>query len=277
MTRLRSSDIANISSHLRNFDVYLRERTGHTLCEISCRAVGVTPSSFENRVKRTKVWVIPLDVGQGLIEGFAETVRQIVVFLGGQGFISKQSGVAGMAEAFKAHADIIMLADDETFLAVNRHTSCVADNAIMTARGFVAATELMISSLRGASVLVIGCGRVGNTAATLFVESGADVALFDIDADRSRELSGTIKRKYARRITVENELPKDFKDYTVLFDASPAENVIREHQIGSGTYVSAPGMPLGVDERARQKLGKRLLHDPLQIGVATMVVKAVMG
>jgi pyrrolysine biosynthesis protein PylD len=277
MTRLKSSDITDISNQLELYDECLREKTGHTLCEISCRAVGVTPSSFENRAKSTKVWVIPLDVGQGLIEGFAEAVRQIVVYMGGQGFTSKQTGVAGMAEAFKQHADIIMMADDDTFLAVNRHTSCVVDNATMTARGFVTATELMIGSLSGISVLVIGCGRVGSTAAAVFVESGANVALFDIDADRSRELSRTINRRYARRITVENELPEDFKNYTVLFDASPAENVIREYQINSGTYVSAPGVPLGVDHRAQQKLGNRLLHDPLQFGVATMVVKAVKG
>ena len=277
MTRLESSDIANISNQLELYDACLREKTGHTLCQIACRAVGVASSGFKNRAKRTKIWVVPLDVGQGLIAGFSETVRQIVVYMGGQGFTSKQTGVAGIAEAFEQHADIIMMADDYTFLALNRHTSCVVDNATMTARGFVVAVELMVGSLKGKSVIVIGCGQVGSAAAMVFIELGANVTLFDIKSDRSRELSEIIKKRYAKRITVENKLPEEFKSYTVLFDASPAENVIREHQINSGTYVSAPGVPLGVDSRAQQELGKRLLHDPLQIGVATMVVKAVMG
>ena len=37
---------------------------------------------------------------------------------------------------------------------------------------------------------------------------------------------------------------------------------------------AAPGVPCGVSERAKRRLGGRLIHDPLQIGVATMLVEA---
>jgi len=39
--------------------------------------------------------------------------------------------------------------------------------------------------------------------------------------------------------------------------------------------VAAPGMPLGLTAAAAEKTGLRLLHDPLQIGVATMAVEAL--
>jgi len=277
MTRLQNSDIEDIAEQLGTYDASLREKTGHTLCEIACRAIGVDKSSFEDRAKRTGIWVVPLEVGQGLIEDFSETVKQIAAYMGCQAFTSGNTGVAGIAEAYEQHADIIMMADDDTFLALNIHTGCIADNAEMTARGFATGAELMVGDLGGVPVLIIGCGLVGGTAASDFLESGARVSLFDINTDRSKALRARLAGRYGKKIAVENEAPSDFSGYTILFDASPAENVIREPQVGSKTYVSAPGVPLGVDVGARQKLGKRLLHDPLQIGVATMVVKAVMG
>jgi pyrrolysine biosynthesis protein PylD len=51
--------------------------------------------------------------------------------------------------------------------------------------------------------------------------------------------------------------------------------MIKAHHITSETYVSAPGVPLGLDKDARGKISDRLLHDPLQIGVATMVACAL--
>ena len=277
MTRLKNSDINKLAEQLGSYDASLREKTGHTLCEIACRAIGVDKSRFEDRAKSTGVWVVPLDVGQGLIEDFSGTVQQIAAYMGCQAFTSGNTGVAGIAEAYEQRADIVMMADDDTFVALNVHTQCIADNAEMTARGFVTGAELMAGGLPGVPVLIIGCGLVGGSAASVFLESGARVSLFDINNDRSRALEARLAGRYGKRIVVENQAPSDYSGYTILFDASPAENVILESQIGSTTYVSAPGVPLGVDVGARQKLGKRLLHDPLQIGVATMVVKAVMG
>jgi pyrrolysine biosynthesis protein PylD len=43
------------------------------------------------------------------------------------------------------------------------------------------------------------------------------------------------------------------------------------------TYISAPGMPTGLGAGALKKLSGRYLHDPLQIGVATMIVEAAGG
>jgi pyrrolysine biosynthesis protein PylD len=60
-----------------------------------------------------------------------------------------------------------------------------------------------------------------------------------------------------------------------IIDASPATDIIDERHINQDTYISAPGMPSGLSPEALSKISDRFLHDPLQIGVATMIVEAV--
>ncbi len=50
--------------------------------------------------------------------------------------------------------------------------------------------------------------------------------------------------------------------------------VIDADSVSAKTIVAAPGMPCGVTPQATAKLGQRLLHDPLQIGVACMLADA---
>ena len=60
-----------------------------------------------------------------------------------------------------------------------------------------------------------------------------------------------------------------------MIDATPANGIIRARDIASQSYIAAPGVPLGVSSRALEKGSDRILHDPLQIGVATMAMAAV--
>lgn len=73
-------------------------------------------------------------------------------------------------------------------------------------------------------------------------------------------------------VQIEENLNSDLGYYRVLFDATPVRQIIRERHIHSDTYICAPGMPLGVDARACQKLGKRMLHDPLLLGTRDRAV-----
>jgi pyrrolysine biosynthesis protein PylD len=61
----------------------------------------------------------------------------------------------------------------------------------------------------------------------------------------------------------------------LIFDATNTGGHIDVAMIGEETLVAAPGMPCGVTPAARRRLGKRLLHDPLQIGVATMAAQVL--
>jgi pyrrolysine biosynthesis protein PylD len=60
-----------------------------------------------------------------------------------------------------------------------------------------------------------------------------------------------------------------------LFDASPAGDIISEDLIRSDTVVAACGLPIGLTNGARIQIEGRLIHDPLQIGTATMLTMAL--
>jgi len=48
--------------------------------------------------------------------------------------------------------------------------------------------------------------------------------------------------------------------------------------ITNNIIISAPAIPLGLTENALKKLPSRnLIHDPLQLGVATMALESIVG
>ncbi len=72
-----------------------------------------------------------------------------------------------------------------------------------------------------------------------------------------------------------NDLDPALSHHELMVDATPAGNFILAQHITPRTIISAPGMPVGLDNSALKAIGNRLLHDPLQIGVAAMVVGAL--
>ena len=57
-------------------------------------------------------------------------------------------------------------------------------------------------------------------------------------------------------------------------EATDAAGIINAVDISPQTFIAAPGVPLGLSRDAQYKCSDRLIHDPLQIGVATMVLNA---
>ena len=82
----------------------------------------------------------------------------------------------------------MLLADDHRFIAYNTSTARIVDNAAATGSIFAAALEQMAGGLKGKEVLVIGCGRVGESAALVLSRAGAEVVLYDIVPHRSAAL-----------------------------------------------------------------------------------------
>ena len=106
--------------------------------------------------------------------------------------MAQNSDAAGIAEAFEKKSDIILLADDARFVAINVHTNHVSDNAEMTAKGFVAGLDLMASGLRGKKAFVVGCGEVGRYAAKELVALGVLVTASDINSPLTSTLQKEI-------------------------------------------------------------------------------------
>ena len=275
MTRLRSVDIAGISASLNEYDEELLAKTGRTLRGLACYAVGLGEEEIAAGMANVRIGVVPIGWGQGVIGGFSETTRDILNHLGFQTFITNDPNVSGLAEALAQYADIIFLSDDDHFVALNVECRRVVENAEATGKGFAAGLNLMAGGLQGRKTLVIGCGPVGFNAAMTLADYGALISVYDIEPSRSHQLASDLGRLLNLKIEIQLDLKKALSKHSIIVEATNSADTIHAKDLATTTYIAAPGMPLGLNPAAKEKVFARLLHDPLQIGVATMGLAAL--
>jgi len=275
MTRLRSTDLEGIAELLPHYDRELVQKTGIDLLNIACRAVGVERPGVERCLSAVSVGIVPVSTGKGIIPGFTGNLSALCSYLGCRSVVTSESDVGGLREAYQNRCDVIMLVDDHHFVAVNTITRHTADNDLCTAKGYVACLALMTGGLRGKEVLVIGCGKVGTAAVFELIRLGAAVTVYDIDEGRGRDLKPKIEQELDVRIEVAADLNEQLNRQRLIVDASTASGIIKARHITADTFVSAPGIPLGLSSSAHKKVEKRLIHDPLQIGASTMLVESL--
>lgn len=277
MTRLKLKDIYDIPIRLNEYDRELIDKTGCTLQGIACHTFGIPEETFLSMAGSAEVGIVPVASGHGIIEGFTKAVRHIVHHIGFGTFVTRHTDVAGIAEAVEKNAEVIMMADDQRFVALNIRSSRLVDNAEATGKGFVAGLDLMARGLKQKKVLVIGCGSVGRSAILAALLRGADVSVFDINLQLSYQLAKDIRKSTKNIIGVERELEPALSHYHLLVETTNDTGIIDAEFIRPYTYIAAPGMPLGLTPAAVERISGRLLHDPLQIGVAVMAVDAVLS
>ena len=274
MTRLIAPDISDIATNLKNYDMELVARTGYSLSGIACRAAEIDEAQIKNLLPEIRVGAIPISSGEGIIGGFGDAVLSILLHMGANAFVTRTTDVAGIAESFEKKADIVMLADDERFVALHIRSRSIADNGVCTGKAFATGLRLMAGSLKGREVLVIGCGPVGRSATGTLIGMGARVSVYDVQVEPLKVWVKTIDQTADSKIQIVKKLGPALQHHQFIIDASPARNIIHAHHITPDTYVSAPGFPCGLDAEAKERVSSRLLHDPLQLGVATMLVSA---
>jgi pyrrolysine biosynthesis protein PylD len=274
VTRLITADISDIAANLKNYDQELIARTGHSLSGIACRAAEIDEAQIKNLLPEIRVGVIPISSGEGVISGFGDAVLGILLHMGADAFVTRATDVAGIAESFEKKADIVMLADDERFVALHIPSRSIADNSVCTGQAFATGLSLMAGGLKGREVLIIGCGPVGRSATETLIHLGARVSVFDVQVEPLKEWVETIGQAADQKIQIAKTLEPALQRHQFIIDASPARNLIHGHHITPDTYVSAPGFPCGLDAEAEDRLSNRFLQDPLQLGVATMLVSA---
>ena len=275
MTRLQTSDIVKITAQLQAYDEDLVSKTGHTLRQIACHAVGVKEKEAGRIAPTLSVGVVPIEWGQGVIEGFCDATAGILIYLGFRAFITEKSDVLGLAEACAAKADVVFFSDDNDFVAITIQTHQYVHNAEATGKGFVAGLDLMVGGLGDRKVLALGCGPVGRSAVSTLLSYGAVVTIYDTSPGICREFIDSLSRRDSHRIKIASEFRTALAEHTLVVDATPAKGIICAKDISSRTNIAAPGMPLGLSRRALEKGSDRILHDPLQIGVATMAMAVV--
>jgi pyrrolysine biosynthesis protein PylD len=189
MTRLRQEDLIGIHRSLDRYDEELVAKTGRDLQGIACGAAHIEPDRFQRNRDSVTIGIIPFSCGEGIIEGFSQAVLDIIKHIGFRGFITIHPDISGLAEAVDRGADIVMMADDIRFIALNIRKRRVIDNAHATGNAYAYGLSLMAGGVEKKRVLLIGCGRVGRAAAVSLLASGAKVSLFDVVEDRSNQLA----------------------------------------------------------------------------------------
>ena len=276
MTRLTARDILSIPEELPAYESSLILKTGCTLRQVACRAMEVAEKDLLASFARTVIGVISMSSGGGVLNGFCRTVSEIARHIGCSAFVARNTDAAGIAEAVERNADILMFADDDRFVALHMQHRKLVDNAVATGRGFAAGLHLMAGNLKGRNVLVLGCGPVGQSAVKALMKTGCRVSVYDIEPAAYGPLSTEFGNDPDLGVQLLNELDPALHRHEFIVDASPASNFILARHITPHTIVSAPGVPIGLDRSALAAIGDRLLHDPLQIGVAVMVVDALI-
>jgi len=275
VTRLTTGDIQGISGDLPTYESSLINKTGCSLWQLACRAIGVTGKDVQSSMNHTVVGVIPMTSGGGVLKGFCPMVSDIANHLGCKTFVTEKTDAAGIAEAVEKNADILMFADEDRFIALDMRYRKIVDNAVATGRGFVTGLQLMAGSLKDRKVLVLGCGPVGQSAVKALLKTGARISVYDIEPAAYGPLSAEFNNDPDIVVQFLNNLDPALHQHELIVDASPASNFILSQHIKPQTIISAPGMPMGLDKSAMEAIGDRILHDPLQIGVAVMLVDAL--
>jgi pyrrolysine biosynthesis protein PylD len=276
MTRLKRDDIDWIPGRLADFDARLKRMTGASLRQIACEAAGVDEAPIINVLSRVRVAAVPVGSGLGVIQGFSHAVSAIVSHLGFDAFVTERSDEAGIGEGIERGGHILMLADEDSFVARIPGRQGVVDNSLATAHGFVVGLELMRGGLGGEWVLVLGCGPVGVAAAKALIDRGAQVALCDIEQERAHATIQEIGPDAPGRIRMEDDPQSALDGYELIFDATNAGGFIEAAHLTPTTMVAAPGMPCALTPQAMADNPDRILHDPLVIGTATMAVQAAV-
>jgi pyrrolysine biosynthesis protein PylD len=213
--------------------------------------------------------VVPITAGAGIIQGFSEAVGRTLAHVGLTAFVTAQTDVAGLAEAYQGACELIFAADDHSFVAIHARRRRVVSNAEATGAGFARGLELMAGGVGGKPVLVVGCGPVGRSAAENLLGAGARLHVYDTDGAKARRLAAEVGGR-PRAVAVEATFAAALARHRLILDATPAAGIIDEDAVGPETWISAPGVPIGMTAAALAKLSGRVLHDFLEIGVATM-------
>lgn len=271
MTRLTHDDIRDISSGLARYERELQASTGKTVLGIASHTVGWGEAEITSSLSGLQVHVIPVTAGQGVITGFSRTVADILSFLGCHAVVTDRPDASGLAAACEGGADAVFLADDNRFVGIHPATRTVADNSLFTGRVFAAALDLMAGGLKNTPVLVMGCGPVGAAGAQALMEFGAGVVLYDIRYGAAKTLKAHLGQTHpGGGIYVAESVETGLAACACILEATPTELSIGDEQIRGHLRMAAPGVPLGISPESARVLGRNLIHDTLELGVAGM-------
>lgn len=274
MTRLTETHINETTEQLQRIDLELSVRTGFDLRGVALQAIQIDAVRARESCEGLNLAVVPMTSGEGVISGFAEALCAITSHVGFNAWKARGTDVAGIAEAYASRADILMLADDHCFVAVNTRSRSVANNNRATGEGFAALLDMMADGIAGRACGVIGCGPVGSASAFRLARMGAELTVCDRVEDRARRLAGEIRAITGKCCHYVKEVESVTQTNRFIVDATPSPRIIHTKALTPETVIVAPGVPHGLTPKSLAQLGRRFYHDNLPLGVATMALAA---
>ncbi|RXA21248.1 3-methylornithyl-N6-L-lysine dehydrogenase PylD [Methanosarcina sp. MSH10X1] len=255
MALLTQDDLININMQLQKADSNVRKVTGLDIKGV-CKALYGVPRNSE------KVGIVPITSGNGIIGNFSASLHAITKYFGFDSFVTDMPDVSGYYEAVRNGAEIILMADDHTFLAHNLKNGKIANNQPCTG---VIYAEIASRHLKADSkeVLVVGLGKVGFPGAAHLMNKGFKVYGYDAD---SVLLKKAVSSLGIAPFNLEN--PKKF---SIIFEATPCANTVPEAVISKNCVLSTPGIPCAISEELQEKYNVELIMEPLGIGTASML------
>ena len=263
MTRLTPDLIEGVPDDAISLDSILTENTGHTMKSLALIAAGLPEDTDLSDITAS---VIPITSGMGIIGGFSKSVDAILKRLGIKSHVTEATDVLGMSQALDSDDDLVFMADDSMFIAFNVRERKYITNFYGTALGYATVLDQASGGIAGKKALVIGAGFVGSRAARILKGMGADVCITDKICDKGQAVAKEIGVDYS--CDVEGSI----SSHTYILNAAPA--IFPGRLFREGAVISTPGVPHYFDDEARRK-ASCIIHDPLEIGVATMAACSV--
>jgi pyrrolysine biosynthesis protein PylD len=223
--------------------------------------------SFHVDLENARVAVVRITSGLGVIDGFADSLCALLSWLGADVIMPSEADVNGIYHAAAAGADIIFLADDDRFLCLNLRTGVMAENNEATAYGYAEALNLMAGGIAGEDVLLLGFGPVGRCALQALKRLGATVVVHDKDHDKQQEAASL-----SNAVCDRDEIGR----YRFILDATNEGKWLSSGDLHPKAQISAPGLPLSLDDDTRGIYKGKIFSDVLQTGATVMLCRALM-
>ncbi len=270
MTRLKAEDLHSSLANMVGYNEKMLQILGRGYLELASYALGIDAKIIREKTGFLRVGIVPVSSGDGIILGFSQLLSEISSFLGFESKILMPDD-KGFLQAKEELYDIILWADDDTYLAENVQHSFAAENGWATGLGFAAALDCM-RKINGSPqrAMVLGAGPVGASAAQYLDQRGYQVVLCDKEYEKSVYCARTLK----------NCLPVDWKElenfapYHCVVDAAPSDTRYIEKYLAKNPCIAAPCVPCHWTENPQRF--PMCYHDPLQLGTSVMLLSAAM-
>ena len=167
MTRLTTEWVEYMLDGMDEYNRDLRNKSGFDLAEMTAHTFGFSKEQMKALQDTIRVGVVPVTQGEGLISCFSESIAAIVESMGFSAEVAAHTDVDGIYDCYRKGFDVIFMADDRRYVAVNTNRHQFSDNNYATALGYIRVLEAMIAKNGGMCsrirqpILVIGHGIVG--------------------------------------------------------------------------------------------------------------------